>query len=84
MYIHLLVMATKCITITTEAYERLASKKKENESFSEVINRIVPRYTPFDLIGLLTHKDAKELKKHREELNREMEKELDEVAARLK
>ena len=40
-------MATKTISIDTEAYERLKKRKKEGESFSEAIKRLVPK--PFDL-----------------------------------
>jgi predicted CopG family antitoxin len=35
-------MSTKTITITEEAYERLKSRKSENQSFSEAILRNFP------------------------------------------
>jgi Uncharacterized conserved protein len=35
-------MSTKSITITEEAYERLKSRKSENQSFSEVILQNFP------------------------------------------
>jgi predicted CopG family antitoxin len=40
-------MATKTISIDIEAYERLKKRKKEGESFSEAIKRLVPK--PVDL-----------------------------------
>ena len=39
-------MATKSITVDLEAYNRLKKAKRENESFSETIKRVVPK--PFD------------------------------------
>jgi predicted CopG family antitoxin len=36
------MMATKTITISEEAYERLLSRKGENQSFSDVILQQIP------------------------------------------
>lgn len=56
-------MATKTISITEEAYERLKTKKKGNESFSEVITRITNKKSILELAGLLTQEQADHLEK---------------------
>lgn len=80
MYIYLFTMSTKCITITTEAYERLKARKDSKESFSEVINKLTGKSSFFDLIGILSEKEAEELESNiknlRKRLNKEFEKRL--------
>ena len=57
-------MATKNISITEEAYRRLASlKKRENESFSEVINRVTAKAKLREIFGILKGKAGEEFEK---------------------
>ena len=51
-------MATKTISITEEAYERLKSRKKENESFSDIINKITHKKSLFEIAGSLSGKES--------------------------
>ncbi|HLC32613.1 MAG TPA: antitoxin VapB family protein [Candidatus Nanoarchaeia archaeon] len=71
-------MATKSITITEDAYNRLASLKQEKESFSDVIKRIAPKRSLLELAGILTDKQTKELKRNvadfRKQFNEDLEK----------
>ena len=66
-YIHVCVgdsLATKTISITEEAYERLAAAKDENESFSEVINKITRKGSLTEFAGVLSGKSAKSLEEN--------------------
>jgi len=51
----------KTLTVTEEAYERLASKKTPGESFSNVILRVTGKGSILDLVGILDEKSAREL-----------------------
>jgi len=57
-------MATKTISITQKAYDRLKTKKENNESFSEVINRITNKSSIMELAGILTKKEGDKLEKY--------------------
>ncbi|MBI4155566.1 antitoxin VapB family protein [Candidatus Woesearchaeota archaeon] len=77
-------MTTKCITITSEAYERLSMLKAPYESFSEVITKLTKKYSFFDLIGLLSNKEAEEMREHVADLRKRLRKEVNQTAERLK
>jgi len=57
-------MATKTISITEEAYDRLIAKKHAKESFSEVINRITNKVSLLDFAGILTKNESDRLTKY--------------------
>lgn len=49
-------MATKTISVDVEAYERLKNARRKNESFSQVIKRVVP--VPFDFEAWIKSMEA--------------------------
>ena len=57
-------MATKTISITEEAYERLSVMKEKNESFTDVINKITGKRSLLELAGILSEEEADKLEKH--------------------
>ena len=56
-------MATKTITITTEAYDRLVVFKGNKDSFSDVIKKLAKRKSLLDIAGVLSNKEANKLEK---------------------
>lgn len=55
-------MVTKTLTITQSAYDKLLANKQENESFSQVIERLVPIKNPWlSLAGTITESEAKNI-----------------------
>lgn len=57
-------MATKTISITEEAYERLKMMKEQKESFTDVINRLTGKRSIMELAGILSKEQAEKLEKH--------------------
>ena len=71
-------MATKNISITEEAYLRLASLRRGKESFSEIINRLTNKRRLLDFAGVLSKESADRIDEH----IRERRAALDEERAR--
>lgn len=77
-------MATKTISITEEAYERLKVEKKENESFTDVINRVTGRRSLLELAGILNDNEADELRKHIKDMRLASRKRMERIRESLK
>jgi len=57
-------MTSKTITISEDAYERLKSLKEEDESFSDVINKLTRDRSLLEIAGILSEDEADELEEN--------------------
>ena len=55
-------MATKTISITREAYDRLCARKGRDESFTDVILRLTERRPLADYAGMLNKSSVKAIR----------------------
>lgn len=76
-------MATKTLTITEDAYERLAKHKEKSESFSDVIIKHFPKHSLLELAGILTTEEAHKLRKSIEENRKTSQERTDRLIRRL-
>lgn len=67
-------MGTKNISISDEAYRRLASLKHENESFSLVITRLTGKKSLADIFGVLTTIEVDRLERNIKKIRHERHK----------
>ena len=77
-------MATKTISITEEAYERLRMKKEKNESFTDVINRITGKRDIMEFAGILTDQEAEKIKEHIQKRRQASRERLNKIREALK
>jgi predicted CopG family antitoxin len=60
-------LGAKNISISDEAYTRLASLKGPNESFTDVVNRLTGKRSILELAGALTRDEGEELRRRIDE-----------------
>lgn len=64
-------MSTKTIRVSEEVYDRLKARKNEDESFTELLERLIEEER--DIYAGFGEGAAKEMEKLHEEMNEEME-----------
>tara|TARA_Y100000310_G_C20439080_1_gene695164 strand:+ start:243 stop:476 length:234 start_codon:yes stop_codon:yes gene_type:complete len=77
-------MATKTLTVTEEAYNRLASRKGEKDSFSDVILKEYPPSSLRSIAGILSHKETEELRGYVKETRNSLKKRMERIHKRMK
>lgn len=65
-------MGTKTISLSEEAYDRLKRRKREGESFNDVVNRLAGERPLLDIVGTGQPNDGVEeaIEDTRENMNR--------------
>lgn len=76
-------MGTKTIRLDDEAYERLADRKREGESFSDVVKRIAGERSLLELAGILSDDEAETMRETIAERRKRSRERSDEIATRL-
>ena len=77
-------MATKTISISEEAYSLLKNMREGKESFTETIIKIAKKDPLTRLAGILTKKEADELRDHIKVSRETINKQLQENRERMK
>jgi predicted CopG family antitoxin len=77
-------LGTRNISISDEAYERLAALKMPKESFTDVINRLAGKKSILDLVGLLTPKEGAEIRPHIREARKTSHKRMETTVRRMR
>ena len=57
-------MGTKTVSLSDDAYERLAAEKREGESFSDVVRRLTDCVSLSDFRGVLSDETADKIEEH--------------------
>ena len=71
---------SKSIQLSEEAYERLAARKRDGETFSEVVLRLAGERSLLDIAGILDDEEAVGLREAVEERRERRRSGLEETA----
>jgi predicted CopG family antitoxin len=64
-------MGTKTVRLDEDTYERIKSKKRADETFSEAIDRLIGGYSLLDFAGGLSEEEADRMRAAIDEANEE-------------
>jgi len=77
-------MGTKSVRLEEDVYERVKAHKRENETISEAIDRLIGTPSLHELGGVLDGDQVDKMRKTIEDADEEDAEEVEEVAERFK
>jgi predicted CopG family antitoxin len=76
-------MGTKNVRLDDDVYERIKSEKRDDETFSEAIERLIGGSSLLDLVGILSDEEAEEMRDVLEEVDTDATEDIDDVVDRF-
>jgi predicted CopG family antitoxin len=76
-------MGTKTVRLDEDVYERVKSEKRDDETFSETVERLISDSSLLDLVGILSDEEAEEFRAVVEEAREDSKRETDELVDRF-
>jgi len=77
-------MSVKTITITEDAYNRLAARKTPGESFTDAVLRLTGGHSLLELAGILSKKEAEEVERAIKTSRKEMDARAERISKMFK
>ena len=76
-------MGSTTIRLDDDVYSRLKAAKREGESFSEAVDRLLGGGSLLDLVGLWADEDVKEIRTVLDEVDEDARRDVDSIVNRL-
>ncbi|MFB6236587.1 MAG: antitoxin VapB family protein [Halopenitus sp.] len=76
-------MSSKNVRLDEDVYERIKSKKRPDETFSEAIDRLTGGASLLELTGILSDEEADDFRRVVEDIDADAREDIDEVVARF-
>jgi len=76
-------MGTRSVRLDEDTYERIRAHKRDDETFSEAIDRLIGGPSLLDLVGLLSDEEAAEFREAIEDADETARADIDDVVDRF-
>jgi len=84
VYIHRICVSSKNISISESAYRKLKALKKENESFTDAVNRLTEERSLLEIAGILSDEEADNIRDNVEDLRDRSRDRVEDVKGAIK